>query len=73
MARFYIFRNKQLVKGKMGDKEELASAGKSASSFYNLLTMGLLPFIPGDIVKVLAAAGAAWALTPKKDTASLRQ
>jgi biotin transporter BioY len=35
--------------------------------------MGLLPFIPGDIVKVFAAAGAARALTPKKDTASSRK
>ncbi len=43
-------------------------AGKGTIGFYQLLTMGLLPFIPGDIVKVAAAAGAAWALTPKKES-----
>jgi biotin transport system substrate-specific component len=34
-------------------------------SFSQLLTMGLLPFIPGELIKVPAAALAAWALTPK--------
>ena len=34
-------------------------AGKGTIGFYQLLTMGLLPFIPGDIIKVVAAASAA--------------
>ncbi len=41
-------------------------AGKGTIGFYQLLTMGLIPFIAGDVVKVVAAAGAAWALLPKK-------
>jgi len=36
-------------------------------SLSQLLTMGLVPFIPGEVIKVPAAALAAWALTPKKD------
>jgi len=41
-------------------------AGKGTISFYGLLTMGLFPFIPGEILKLTAAAGAAWALVPKE-------
>jgi len=41
-------------------------AGKGTIGFYQLISMGLLPFIVGDVIKVIAAAGAAWALTSKK-------
>ena len=41
--------------------------GKGTISFYQLLPLGLLPFITGDIIKVVAAAGAAWALLPKNN------
>ncbi len=41
-------------------------AGPGTFSFYQLLSMGLLPFIAGDILKVLAAAGFGWALSSKK-------
>jgi biotin transport system substrate-specific component len=44
----------------------LGLAGKGTIGLYQLLTMGLLPFIPGDVVKVVAATGAAWALSSKK-------
>jgi biotin transport system substrate-specific component len=43
-------------------------AGQGTIGFYQLLTMGLLPFIAGDVVKVVAAAGAAWALSPKEES-----
>ena len=43
-------------------------AGHGTIGFYQLLTMGLLPFIAGDVVKVVAAAGAAWALSPKEES-----
>ena len=43
-------------------------AGQGTIGFYQLLTMGLLPFIAGDVVKVVAAAGAAWALLPKEES-----
>jgi biotin transport system substrate-specific component len=46
----------------------LGSAGKNTIGFYQLLTMGLLPFIPGEIIKATAGAGAAWALSPKKES-----
>jgi len=48
-------------------------AGQGTISFYQLLTMGLLPFIAGDVVKVVAAAGAAWALLPKEESRSIRK
>jgi len=43
-------------------------AGHGTIGFYQLLTMGLLPFIAGDIVKVVAAASAAWTLLPKEES-----
>ncbi len=43
-------------------------AGQGTIGFYQLLTMGLLPFIAGDVVKVVAAAGAAWSLLPKEES-----
>jgi len=48
-------------------------AGKGAIGFPDLLAMGLLPFIPGEIIKLVAAASAAWALTSKKDTLAKRE
>jgi biotin transport system substrate-specific component len=48
-------------------------AGQGAIGFYQLLTMGLLPFIAGDVVKVVAAAGATWALLPKEESRSIRK
>jgi biotin transport system substrate-specific component len=48
-------------------------AGKGTIGFYQLLSMGLLPFIAGDIVKVVAAAGAAWALLPKEKSRHTRK
>ena len=36
------------------------------TSFYQILTMGLFPFIAGDVIKVIAAAGIAWGVTPKQ-------
>ena len=48
-------------------------AGKGAIGFPDLLAMGLLPFIPGEIIKLVAAASAAWALTPKKDPLTKRE
>ena len=47
-------------------------AGQGTIGFYQLLTMGLLPFIAGDIVKVVAAAGAAWAFLPREESRSIR-
>ena len=43
-------------------------AGQGTIGFYQLLTMGFLPFVLGDVVKVVAAAGVAWALLPKEGT-----
>ena len=43
-------------------------AGQGTIGFYQLLTMGLLPFIAGDVMKVVVAAGAAWALLPKEES-----
>ncbi len=37
-----------------------------AVSVYAVLGMGLLPFIAGDIIKAVAAGGAAWGLMPKQ-------
>jgi len=48
-------------------------AGKSAIGFPDLLAMGLIPFIPGEIIKLVAAASAAWALSSKKDTPARRE
>ncbi|MBI2831850.1 MAG: biotin transporter BioY [Chloroflexi bacterium] len=39
--------------------------GKSVT-FVQVLGMGLLPFIAGDIIKAVAAAGVAWGITPKQ-------
>ena len=47
--------------------------GKGAIAFPALLAMGLLPFIPGEIIKLVAAASAAWALTSKKDSLTKRE
>ncbi len=44
----------------------LSLSGKGVG-LYQLLNMGLIPFIAGDIVKILAVAGVAWAISPKKD------
>ena len=38
----------------------------STVSVYAVLGMGLLPFIAGDIIKAVAAGGAAWSLMPKQ-------
>jgi biotin transport system substrate-specific component len=35
-------------------------------SFSQLLSLGLVPFIIGDVIKVIAAASAGWALLPKE-------
>ena len=48
-------------------------AGKGAIAFPALLAMGLIPFIPGEIIKLVAAASAAWALSSKKDTLAKRE
>ena len=42
-------------------------AGKGVD-IWQLLAMGLTPFIAGDIIKVIAAAGAAWALSSKQSS-----
>src|SRR5271157_2119450 len=47
--------------------------GKGAIGFPALLTMGLIPFIPGEIIKLVAAASAAWALTSKTDSLTKRE
>ena len=47
-------------------------AGKGAIAFPALLAMGLIPFIPGEIIKLVAAASAAWALSSKKDSLAKR-
>jgi biotin transport system substrate-specific component len=49
------------------------TAGKGAIAFPALLAMGLIPFIPGEIIKLVAAAGAGWALSSKKDTLAKRE
>jgi biotin transport system substrate-specific component len=38
----------------------------NAVSIYAALTMGLFPFIAGDIMKAIAAAATAWVVTPKQ-------
>jgi len=43
----------------------LKSAGMPAAGAYALLTMGMIPFIPGDITKAAAAAAIARGVTPK--------
>ena len=48
-------------------------AGKGSIAFPQLLTMGLVPFIPGELIKLVAAASAAWALSSKKDTLAKRE
>jgi biotin transport system substrate-specific component len=48
-------------------------AGKGAIAFPALLAMGLIPFIPGEVIKLVAAASAAWALSSKKDTLAKRE
>jgi|SRR5208283_1780915 len=47
--------------------------GKGAIGFPDLLAMGLVPFIPGEIIKLVAAASAACALSSKKDTLARRE
>ncbi len=37
-----------------------------AASFYQVLAMGAFPFIAGDVVKAITAAGIAWGVTPKQ-------
>jgi len=37
-----------------------------AASFHNILAMGFLPFIAGDIVKVFVAAGIARVITMRR-------
>jgi biotin transport system substrate-specific component len=37
-----------------------------ASSFYQVLAMGFLPFIYGDVIKTIVVGGIAWAVTPKQ-------
>jgi biotin transport system substrate-specific component len=44
----------------------LNAAAKPVASLGALLAMGLTPFIAGDIIKVVAAAGIARAATPKR-------
>ena len=36
-------------------------------SFWKLLIMGAIPFIPGDIIKIIVAAGLTKVIMPKKD------
>jgi len=43
----------------------LNAAAKPVASLGSLLAMGLAPFIAGDVIKVVAAAGIARAATPK--------
>lgn len=43
----------------------LQIVGKPAASFTQLLWMGTIPFIPGDVTKAIAAALVARAITPK--------
>ncbi len=43
----------------------LQAAGTSVASLAALLSMGLIPFIPGDITKAIAAAAIARGVTPK--------
>ena len=51
LVQLYLWLN--LVKG-------------SAVNIYQVLTMGLFPFITGDIIKAIAVAATAWAVTPKQ-------
>lgn len=44
----------------------LASVKGSSPTLLGLLTMGTIPFIPGDILKIVAAAAIAKCVTPKK-------
>jgi biotin transport system substrate-specific component len=48
-------------------------AGKGAITFPALLAMGLFPFIPGEIIKLVAAASTAWVLSSKKDSLTKRE
>jgi biotin transport system substrate-specific component len=48
-------------------------AGKGTIAFPALLTMGLVPFIPGEIIKLVAAASAGWVLSSKKETPNKRK
>ncbi|MBI4181275.1 MAG: biotin transporter BioY [Chloroflexi bacterium] len=54
------------VPGLIGLKLWLGTVGKSATSFAALLGMGMIPFIPGDITKAVAAAAIARGVTPKQ-------
>jgi biotin transport system substrate-specific component len=42
--------------------------GQGTFGFYQLVSMGLLPFIAGDVIKIVAAAGAACVLSSKKES-----
>jgi biotin transport system substrate-specific component len=44
--------------------------GQSVSAI-QVVNLGLTPFVAGDIIKILAAAGMAWAIVPKKDFRAL--
>jgi biotin transport system substrate-specific component len=44
----------------------LRLVGGDAISFYQLLSLGLFPFIAGDVVKTVAAAAVARGVTPKQ-------
>jgi biotin transport system substrate-specific component len=51
LVQLYLWLN--LVKG-------------SATSIMGVLTMGLFPFIAGDVVKAVAVTATAWAIVPKR-------
>jgi biotin transport system substrate-specific component len=51
LAQLYLWSN--LVKG-------------NPTSIYQVLTMGLFPFIAGDAIKATAVAATAWTITPKQ-------
>jgi len=38
------------------------------TSFYQVLSMGLFPFVAGDLIKVIIAAGIAWLVIPSPDS-----
>ena len=40
--------------------------GGGSASFYHVLTLGLFPFIAGDLIKIFALTGLASAITPKQ-------
>ena len=44
----------------------LKLTGNNSAGLNQVLAMGLLPFVAGDVIKVVAAASAGWELLPKK-------